>query len=315
MNYKLFFTIFFLIIFKFTESFSSINNKIIAKVGNDIITSYELENKIRTILFLSKKEINQNNINQVKQKAINDLINKKLQKNEINKYKIITNKERVNSYIEKFSSSLKITKSELKQKMIQNSIDFDLYYNDVEIDLSWQTLIYELNKERIVLDDSQIISELNEIISNRKNLNEYELAEIAIDSIDGVENEKIIIKEINEYINNFGFEEAALKYSTSSSANNGGRIGWIKADSLSEKLEKSISKMNIGQVSKPIKSTNKILFIKLTNKRKAKTNLDLEAEKIKNSLVNKRKNELLNLYSNNHLSKKRNNTQIKFFNE
>ena len=71
--------------------------------------------------------------------------------------------------------------------------------------------------------------------------------------------------------------------------------------------------MNIGQVSKPIKSTNKILFIKLTNKRKAKTNLDLEAEKIKNSLVNKRKNELLNLYSNNHLSKKRNNTQIKFF--
>ena len=108
--------------------------------------------------------------------------------------------------------------------MIQNSIDFDLYYNDVEIDLSWQTLIYELNKERIVLDDSQIISELNEIISNRKNLNEYELAEIAIDSIDGVENEKIIIKEINEYINNFGFEEAALKYSTSSSANNGGEL-------------------------------------------------------------------------------------------
>ena len=73
-------------------------------MGHDIITSYELENKIRTILFLSKKEINQNNINQVKQKAINDLINKKLQKNEINKYKIITNKERVNSYIEKFSS-------------------------------------------------------------------------------------------------------------------------------------------------------------------------------------------------------------------
>jgi len=39
------------------KSHSAVNTKIIAKVGTNIITSYELENKIRTILFLSKKEI------------------------------------------------------------------------------------------------------------------------------------------------------------------------------------------------------------------------------------------------------------------
>ena len=64
--YKLFFIILFLLFFHNKPIYSAINNKIIAKIGNEIITSYELENKIRTILFFSKKELNQDNINQIK---------------------------------------------------------------------------------------------------------------------------------------------------------------------------------------------------------------------------------------------------------
>ena len=40
----------------------SIENKIIVKLDNQIITSLELKNKIRTNLILSNQEINQKNI-------------------------------------------------------------------------------------------------------------------------------------------------------------------------------------------------------------------------------------------------------------
>ena len=40
----------------------------------------------------------------------------------------------------------------------------------------------------------------------------------------------------NEIILN-GFENAALLYSISSSANNGGNLGWIKFNSLNKKLK------------------------------------------------------------------------------
>ena len=46
--------------------YSSIKNNIIVRVGNEIVTSYELENKIKTLLFLNKDELSQNNINKVK---------------------------------------------------------------------------------------------------------------------------------------------------------------------------------------------------------------------------------------------------------
>ena len=41
---------------------AEIKGKIIVKVGNKIITSYDLENEIKTQLFISKSKINQNNI-------------------------------------------------------------------------------------------------------------------------------------------------------------------------------------------------------------------------------------------------------------
>lgn len=312
---KAFTIILLIILLYFTHSFSSINSKIIVKVGNQIITTYELENKIRTILFLSKKEINQVNINQVKPKALRALINKKLKKEEIDKYGIAIEDNRINSYIKDVSSKLNITKNEFINMMNQNNIDTNLYNDDIKIDLSWQSLIYQLNKNKLKIDDQQIIQELNEIIQKRNDLEEYELAEIVLDGIRDYENQLKITNEIKNYIKEYNFRDAAIRYSISSSSNEGGKIGWVSSNTLSSQLQKVLNKMKIGEVSAPINSVDQVLFIKILNKRKITDNSKMNAEKIKNVLINQRKNELLNLYSNNHLSKKKNNTNIKFLND
>ena len=311
---KFLFTLLIIIFFKFNYSYSTINNKIVAKVGNEIVTSFELENKIRTILFLSNRQIDQVNINKVKKKAISDLINKKLKKEEIDRYGILIEENRVSSYLTDISSKLKMDKEDFIKIMKRNDISFDLYKEEIKIDLAWQSLIYELNKNSLSVDEKQIIQELNEIIKNKKDLEEYELAEIVVDKIYD-SNQESILTEISDYISQFNFEEAALKYSISSSASEGGNIGWVSSTSLSNQLKNVLNKLSLGETSSPIINVDQIIFIKLLNKRKTKANLNLEAEQIKNSLINKRKNELLNLYSNNHLSKKRNNTIIKFYNE
>lgn len=315
LNYlKFLFTLLIIIFFKFNYSYSTINNKIVVKVGNEIVTSFELENKIRTILFLSNRQIDQVNINKVKKKAISDLINKKLKKEEIDRYGILIEENRVSSYLTDISSKLKMDKEDFIKIMKRNDISFDLYKEEIKIDLAWQSLIYELNKNSLSVDEKQIIQELNEIIKNKKDLEEYELAEIVVDKIYD-SNQESILTEISDYIRQFNFEEAALKYSISSSASEGGNIGWVGSTSLSNQLKNVLNKLSLGETSSPIINVDQIIFIKLLNKRKTKANLNLEAEQIKNSLINKRKNELLNLYSNNHLSKKRNNTIIKFYNE
>ena len=62
--------------------------RIIVKINNDIISSYELKNKILTTLILANEEVNQKNINKSKTLVLKNLIELKIKKNEINKYKI-----------------------------------------------------------------------------------------------------------------------------------------------------------------------------------------------------------------------------------
>ena len=56
----------------------SVENKIVANIGNQIVSSYELKNKIKTIVFLSKQELNQKNINLAKEQAVRLLIDNKI---------------------------------------------------------------------------------------------------------------------------------------------------------------------------------------------------------------------------------------------
>ena len=56
---------------------------IIAKVENRIISSYDLKNKVKLILFLSNQELTQSNINSVKQPALRTLIDLKLKEEEL----------------------------------------------------------------------------------------------------------------------------------------------------------------------------------------------------------------------------------------
>lgn len=300
---------------RFNNGFSEINNKIIAKVGNEIITSYELENKIRTTLFLAKKEISQNNIDMVKKKTFSNLINQKLKKEEINKFEVEINEARVEDYIKNISSQLGMSKESFKEMMGNNNISFDLYKEDIGIELMWQSLIFELNKKKIIIDMDQIEQQLKDVKKNDNITEQYELAEIVIERSIEIQNQKKIIMEIKKYIDEFNFEEAAIKYSISTSSANGGNIGWINFSALSEELQNILINMKPGDITNPINNTDQTIFIQLRNKRKINNNLDVDNNKIKESLINKRKNELLNIFSNNHLSKKRNNTSIKILNE
>ena len=65
----------FLFLFSFLSiGVYSIENKIIAKVENSVLTSHELKNKIRVTLILSDQEINQNNINKIKSNVLTSLL-------------------------------------------------------------------------------------------------------------------------------------------------------------------------------------------------------------------------------------------------
>jgi len=291
-------------------AFASIKNNVIVNVGNQIITSFELKNKINTILFLSSQEVNQRNIDKNKNMAIQSLINYKIKKQEILKYNISENNKAINDHLKKVSSKLNTDVSQLKKLLIQNKINYEIFLEEITIEFSWQSLIFQVYNKKIILDENSINEKLQKIVSDKKKDTEYRLAEIEL-LLENTKDYKNEINEIKNQIKNIGFENSAIKFSASTSAFNGGDIGWINSHALSSDTLNLLKNMKIGDVSEPVIKTNSATFIKLLDKKNAKIN-NLNIDKIKSNIIAQKKNELLNLYSNNHLSKLKNNTFIKF---
>ena len=59
---------------------AKINNNIVVKVGESLVTSIDIQNEIVTNLVINKKEITQENINNYKNFAVKNLINKTIKK-------------------------------------------------------------------------------------------------------------------------------------------------------------------------------------------------------------------------------------------
>lgn len=307
MKYKSSILIILINLFFYQYLFGSINSKIIVKVENEIITNYDLKNKILTSLILSGQEINQKNIDSLKKNVLSQLIYLRLKKIELSKYKIQKDEKRINTYLNSISEN---NLQNFKNKFFANGMSFELFLEEIDTEFRWQKLIYSLYSKKINIKEETIDKEIEILVKDKSNIEEFELSEIEINQ-NLEESSEELIKEILQKINTMGFENVALNFSSSTTASQKGYLGWINEKSLSKEIYQIISRTELGEMSKPIKKQSTILFLKLNNKRTIKPE-KLEIGKLKNRIIENKKNDLFNLYSQSRLSKLKNSSYIQY---
>lgn len=299
--------LFFFIIFSYSVKAAN-ENKIVIKVDEKIISSYEIKNKINTELMLRNLEINQSNINKIKNLAVQDLINIRIKENEISKYNIINlNETDISKQLKSISSN---NVNELKKNFLNNNLNYDAFINELKIQASWQKLIFLLFQDKVKINEDDIINEVIDLKKNISKNKEYDLSEIELSfSNQSEKNEKI--KEVKKKIKEVGFENSVSIYSESETAINKGRLGFVNEKSLSKEFYKELKNLSEGDVSEPFLELDKIIFLKI-NKIKITQNNNIDINLLKKNILEKKRNDLFNLYSKSHLSKLKNNSYIEF---
>ena len=280
-------------------------NKILFKVDNEIITTIDILNEIKYL-----KLFNQNfkNLEEIKTFEIskNSLIREKIKEIELKKKLINLNieDETLNNLILNQSKNIGFSNiEEFKNFLKKKDLEFKTIKYKFKIEILWNQLIYEkfindvkINKinikENILLNNKQIEFHLSEIIFNVKDKDELNKS----------------LETIQKDIQKKGFENAALIHSISSSANNGGDIGWINSSSLNPNFKNKIEKLKINSYTDPIVIPGGFIILKLKDKRKVekKINVDEEIDKI----VKQKVNEQLNQSSIVYFNKVKKNIQI-----
>ena len=197
----------------------------------------------------------------------------------------------------------------LKNICASNELDFSIIEKQIKTELYWNSLIFELYKNRLSINLDHIDERLK-LILNKKKVEEYLISEILINNVekDKLESEIEILKS---RIKIEGFENVAKDISVSKSGLNGGDLGWISENVISDKVKSLLVNTPVGALSDPIKLAQGILIFKVRDKREISTNLS--PEEMKNQLVNDEKTKMLNMHSISHYDKVRRSVSIKFY--
>tara|TARA_Y100000992_G_scaffold281357_1_gene229056 strand:- start:121 stop:1068 length:948 start_codon:yes stop_codon:yes gene_type:complete len=289
-------------------------NKIIAKVGGQIITSVDLINEMKIIAILNKLNPSEINAKKLKENAMNNLVRLSIKKNEIIRFG--ANSYSANEYeniIKNILNSLQLNMDQFNEVLKKNSITYDFFKKRLEVNLIWNGLIYSIYKNQISVNPLELESEMQNLLLKKDKIKEYNLSEIEF-VLDGEKLEKKQ-KELLEVIKTQNFNKAVSLYSISETNVNEGKIGWINENSLSNSIISKINNLKIGDISEPIKKNNSYLILKINNIKETtnKSNNDLEyINNLKNKIITKKKEEKLNLFSRSHFTKAENSILIEF---
>jgi peptidyl-prolyl cis-trans isomerase SurA len=301
------FLIFYVIIFFiFNTSSNSLENKILIKIENQIITSLDINNELKYLVALNPnlKNLKKNDIIQLSKRSI---LQEKIKKIEIEKN--FKNPKIPQKFLEQILqnvySRIGLTNLEdFKKYLIINDVDFENVKNKLEIEALWNELILIKFSSKIKINKKKL---RNRIENNTKFLKLYLLSEIFFE-VSNLKELDIKFQEISQAINNKGFDFAALKYSMSSTSNLGGKLDWINENSLNKKIRAEIKNLKINDFTKPINVPGGFLILQINDIKSTEVKIDVDKELKK--LENYEKNNLLNQYSKIYFNKVKKDLEI-----
>ena len=289
---------------------TSIEDGLYATVGNKAITRSDIVNEIKVILILNNKRFSEDERKELQQMAIRSIIKRSIKKIEIERNNYLEfNKQDLKKELLRLANNINIDVDTLKNIFSSNELDFSILENQIKTDLLWNSLIFQLFKNKISINLGEIDEQLK-LIQNKKEIKEYLISEIVIKPVEKDKLESVIV-ELKNRIKIEGFENVAVSLSISDSATRSGDLGWINENIISKKLLFAITNTPVGNISKPILLPNAILIFKIRDKRKIEKNINLE--ETKNVLINSEKERILNMHSSSHYNNLRRSISIKFF--
>ena len=309
MKKKIF--LYFFIIFQLcTKQSIGLENKIIFKINDKLITTFDVNQEERYLKILNPN-LNKIDQNKLKVLATDSIVKEKIKEIELIKY----------FQIEKAldDANLKIIMKNLYQAVgYQNEKEFKDYLKTqnikflsvkrkLAIEMLWNNLIFQKFSNRVVINETEIKNNLDKEINSLRLTRDVFLSEILIKNSKDLKLE-ILYSEILKSIENVGFAATANIYSSSDTAKIGGKIGWVKETSLSKIIQKNIIDLKKGQISKPIKINENYIILEIDDVKINKKKID--KKKILSNRISYIKNQQLENFSLAYFGKVKQSIQI-----
>lgn len=264
-------------------------NKIAAIVGNEIITTKELEEKTKLVINnLSTQNITLPPKEILEHQVLNKMILDQIQLQMAKQLAIEVDSTSINHAIENLAKQQKISVSEYKKSILQSGLKFEDFREQVKTEIILSRLQQREVGNEIRISNADIDGYLNSPAGQDNSGIEYHLGHILITAPDKTNNtafKKAELKAkqvVTELKQGKDFKQLAMANSSDIKALDGGDLGWRQLKEIPSIFVKEIPNMQIDEIIGPIQSSSGFHIIKLYNKRfgKKQNYLELQARQI-----------------------------------
>jgi peptidyl-prolyl cis-trans isomerase SurA len=254
-------------------------DRVVAIVNNQVITLYELNNRIKEMTGHSAEELKARNESQfldVRRQILQLLIDEKITEEKIKELKIKVSEETVDAAIEKIKRDNRLTQEDLLAKLQSEGLTYAKYREKIKGEIERSDLIeYEVSS-KILISDKDIARYYDEHKSTFVIGDRVHLASIFLlrkNPNDPVENEELkkkgeeILAKLKAGVD---FSELAKRFSQGPGADAGGDLGVFQWDQLDPEAKKILEGVPEGGYSDLIFRANGVQIIKVVERQGGK---------------------------------------------
>jgi peptidyl-prolyl cis-trans isomerase SurA len=259
-----------------------LSESVAAVVNDDIVSSYDLMQRMRLLMVTSGLQPTQENLPQLEQEALRSLIDEHVQMQELRrvekaqKITIISTDKEVEEQIEDIAKGNNMTGAQLTQQLQGQGVGIDTWKAQIRADSSWQAWISGRYGSRLRIGDDQIKA-FERRQAEAASKPQYQVSEVFIDAgrVGGMEVAQNGAKQLVSQIQQGApFAAVARQFSASPTAANGGDAGWVSPGEMPPEVDAALEQLRPGQLSAPIPVRDGVYIVYLREKRSgAKTAL------------------------------------------
>ena len=249
-------------------------DRIVAVVDDDIILNSELDRAERNVKAQYAGHENQLPPEDVmKKQVLERLVLERLQLARASDSGIKTTDAEVDLSIARVAQQNKMTLQQMIEKVASDGMSYDEFRKSVRDEITVQKLQQKVIESQVAVSDTEIESEL---ATERAGGPQIHLAHILVAVPEGATPDQIKVAQtkiegVKTLIEQgkMEFSAAAIRYSDSQNALEGGDLGWRSMDEVPPAFTNIIKSMKPGDMSKPIRGASGFQILKLVEVRQA----------------------------------------------
>jgi len=254
-------------------------NRVVAVVNNDVITLYELNNRMKEMTGVPAEELMQKNeamYRDTRQKILELLIDEKIAQAKIKELRIQVSEKQVDNFLEKMKRDNQWTQEDLVAGLEKEGFSYEKYRERIKRDIERSQLIeYEI-RSKIIIREEAIQKYYEEYKGTFGVAEKVHLAGIFLmrKNLKSEEEMRELYKKAQDISAKLkagaDFGQMAGTYSEGPGAKQGGDLGQFTVDHLEAGLKSVVEALPAGGISDPLVRPNGIQIIKVVKKQTGK---------------------------------------------